>query len=236
MPDAPREPSPAPRAKTGEKSGPQRAMEKLGLRRDIDLALHLPLRYEDETRVSAIADAPDGEPVQVEGIVRECRIELRGRRQLLVRIEDDSDDLLLRFLNFYPSHQKTLAVGARVRVRGEAHAGFFGREMVHPQFKAVDENSPLATALTPEPSSSTTRREKPLPKEKPLPLRSAGSATLHSRVSETATALALWASRKLQHASLRGDTAAAAALPAPPGPSAGISASARTAAAASSWG
>ena len=124
-------------------------MEKLGLRRDIDLALHLPLRYEDETRVSAIADAPDGEPVQVEGIVRECRIELRGRRQLLVRIEDDSDDLLLRFLNFYPSHQKTLAVGARVRVRGEAHAGFFGREMVHPQFKAVDENSPLATALTP---------------------------------------------------------------------------------------
>ena len=149
MPDAPREPSPAPRAKTGEKSGPQRAMEKLGLRRDIDLALHLPLRYEDETRVTAIADAPDGEPVQVEGIVRECRIELRSRRQLLVRIEDDSDDLLLRFLNFYPSHQKTLAVGARVRVRGEAHAGFFGREMVHPQFKAVDENSPLATALTP---------------------------------------------------------------------------------------
>jgi len=105
MPDAPREPSPARGAKTGEKSGPQRALEKLGLRRDIDLALHLPLRYEDETRVTAIADAPDGEPVQVEGIVRECRIELRSRRQLLVRIEDDSGDLLLRFLNFYPSHQ-----------------------------------------------------------------------------------------------------------------------------------
>jgi hypothetical protein len=72
----------------------------------------------------------------------------------------------------------------------------------------------LATALTPEPSSSTTRREKPLPKEKPLPLRSAGRVTLHSRVSETATALALWGSRKLQPASLRGATAAPAALPA----------------------
>ena len=124
-------------------------MEKLGLRRDIDLALHLPLRYEDETRVQAIADSPDGEPVQVEGIVTECRIELRGRRQLLVRLQDDSDSLLLRFLNFYPSHQKTLAVGARVRVRGEARTGFFGREMVHPHFKAVDEHTPLATSLTP---------------------------------------------------------------------------------------
>ncbi|OYU99696.1 MAG: ATP-dependent DNA helicase RecG, partial [Burkholderiales bacterium PBB5] len=123
-------------------------MAKLGLRRDIDLALHLPLRYEDETRVVPIADAPDGEPVQVEGVVTESRIEQRGRRQLVVRVVDDSDSLLLRFLNFYPSH-KTLAVGQRVRVRGEARVGFFGREMVHPHFKAVDEHTPLAQALTP---------------------------------------------------------------------------------------
>ncbi len=140
---------PASTSPPREKSGPQRAMDKLGLHRDIDLALHLPLRYEDETRVVSIADAPDGEPVQVEGVVSECRIEQRGRRQLLVRIADDSDSLLLRFLNFYPSHQKTLAVGARVRVRGEARNGFFGREMVHPVFKAVDAHTPLASALTP---------------------------------------------------------------------------------------
>ncbi len=131
------------------KSAPQRAMEKLGLRRDIDLALHLPIRYEDETRITPIADSPDGEAVQVEGVVSECRIEQRGRRQLLVRLADDSDSLLLRFLNFYPGHQKTLAVGQRVRVRGEARSGFFGREMVHPHFKAVDAGTPLATALTP---------------------------------------------------------------------------------------
>ena len=127
-------------------------MEKLGLRRDIDLALHLPLRYEDETRVTLIADAPDGEPVQVEGTVREARIEARGRRQLVVQltdIHDDSQSLLLRFLHFYPSHQKTFAVGARVRVRGELRHGFFGREMVHPSFKVVDEQTPLASVLTP---------------------------------------------------------------------------------------
>ena len=135
--------------KPDAKSAPQRAMEKLGLRRDIDLALHLPLRFDDETQVTAIANAPDGEPVQVEGKVRESHIELRGRRQLLVRIEDDSDSLLLRFLNFYPSHQKILAVGARLRVRGEPRSGFFGREMVHPQFKAVGADTPLAASLTP---------------------------------------------------------------------------------------
>ncbi|MBC8058891.1 MAG: ATP-dependent DNA helicase RecG, partial [Rhizobiales bacterium] len=65
------------------------------------------------------------------------------------RVHDGHDDLVLRFLHFYPSHQKALAVGNRVRVRGEARGGFFGLEMVHPAFKAVAEDAPLATALTP---------------------------------------------------------------------------------------
>ncbi|HEX7438206.1 MAG TPA: ATP-dependent DNA helicase RecG, partial [Caldimonas sp.] len=59
------------------------------------------------------------------------------------------DDLVLRFLHFYPSHQKALAAGTRVRVRGEARGGFFGLEMVHPSFKSVNAETPLATALTP---------------------------------------------------------------------------------------
>jgi len=132
------------------KSAPQRAMEKLGLVRDIDLALHLPLRYEDETRVTPIAQIRPGESAQVEGTVRDSRVELRSRRQLVVRLEDDAgDELVLRFLHFYPSHQKTLAIGARVRVRGEPRGGFFGLEMVHPSFKAVHEDTPLASTLTP---------------------------------------------------------------------------------------
>ena len=56
---------------------------------------------------------------------------------------------MLRFLHFYPSHQKTLAAGRRVRVRGEARGGFFGLEMVHPAFKAVTDETPLPTSLTP---------------------------------------------------------------------------------------
>ncbi|HZT55824.1 MAG TPA: ATP-dependent DNA helicase RecG, partial [Burkholderiaceae bacterium] len=132
-----------------DKCGPQRALEKLGLVRPIDFALHLPMRYEDETRLLPIASLRDGSVGQVEGMVRDCEVQIRVRRQLVVRIHDGSDDLVLRFLHFYPSHQKALAVGTRVRVRGEARGGFFGLEMVHPTFKAVAEGAPLATALTP---------------------------------------------------------------------------------------
>lgn len=145
----------APVAKA--KSAPLRAMEKLGLHRDIDLALHVPLRYEDETQLTAIDKLHDGVTAQVEGVVQRCEIQLRNRRQLLVTLSDAAGDtLLLRFLHFYPSHQKTLAAGRRVRVRGEARGGFFGLEMVHPSFKAVDGDVPLATSLTPVYPSSAS--------------------------------------------------------------------------------
>ncbi|HQR99450.1 MAG TPA: ATP-dependent DNA helicase RecG [Polaromonas sp.] len=129
------------------KSQPQKALEKLGLRRDIDLALHLPLRYEDETRITRLADARDGDMVQIEAQVTHSEITFRPRRQLRVTVDDGSDTCVLRFINFYPVHQKTLSVGARVRVRGEIRGGFVSREMVHPSFRAA--GGELATALTP---------------------------------------------------------------------------------------
>ena len=139
-----------------EKSAPQKALEKLGLVRDIDLALHLPLRYEDETRLTRLTDARDGEVVQVEGLVTRSDIVLRPRRQLQVTLDDGSDTVLLRFFSFYPNHQKTLAVGQRVRARGELRGGFLGREIVHPSVKGVGEDTPLATTLTPVYPTSAT--------------------------------------------------------------------------------
>ena len=130
-------------------SAPQRALRKLGLVRDIDLALHLPLRYEDETRLVTIASLRDGVAGQVQGTVVDCRVEQRARRQLLVRVDDGSGELLLRLLHFYPSTQKTLAPGTLVRVKGELRVGFFGREMVHPEFRAVQPDTPLPAGLTP---------------------------------------------------------------------------------------
>ena len=126
-----------------------KALEKLGLVRDIDLALHIPLRYEDETRVLPIATLRDGDIAQVEGVVSESRVQFRPRRQLVVTMQDESGDLVLRFLHFYPSHQKTLASGRRVRVRGEARGGFLGLEMVHPSFRVVTAETPLPSCLTP---------------------------------------------------------------------------------------
>ena len=90
-------------------SAPQKALRKLGLVRPIDLALHLPLRYEDETRIVRLADAREGQTVQVEGTVTHSEISLGPRRQLLVTLDDGSDTCTLRFFSFYPSHQKALA-------------------------------------------------------------------------------------------------------------------------------
>ncbi|MDP1646916.1 MAG: ATP-dependent DNA helicase RecG [Rubrivivax sp.] len=139
----------APKPPQDKLSAPARALRKLGLARDIDLALHLPMRYVDETRIVPIATLRDGDTAQVQGTVRECRVETRTRRQLVVRLADDSGELVLRLVHFYPSHQKTLAVGHLVRARGEVRGGFFGREMVHPEFRAVAADTALPQALTP---------------------------------------------------------------------------------------
>lgn len=140
-------------ATSGKSSSPRNRLAKLGLQRDIDLVLHLPLRYEDETRMLSIAEAMDraglGEPAQVEGVVTHNEVAFRPRRQLVVRIADDTGELTLRFLNFYGSQTKQMAEGVRLRVRGEIRGGFFGAEMVHPTVKPVSEDTPLPDRLTP---------------------------------------------------------------------------------------
>ncbi len=128
-------------------SAAQKALHKLGLRRDIDLALHLPLRYEDETRITRLAEACEGQWVQVEGVVTACEVTQRPRRQLLVTLDDGSDTVTLRFFTFYPQHHKSLAVGERVRARGELRGGFMGWTLLHPAFRSAD--APLPVGLTP---------------------------------------------------------------------------------------
>ena len=124
-------------------------LERLGIHRDFDFVLHLPLRYEDETRITPIASASSGTPVQVEGSVRSTKIAYRPRRQLVCRIGDASGEAVLRFFNFYGSQAKALAPGATVRAFGEMRAGFFGGEMIHPRFRVLRGPAPLPEALTP---------------------------------------------------------------------------------------
>jgi ATP-dependent DNA helicase RecG len=148
MPEA-RPAKTAANSPTEKVSGPVRAMHKLGLRRDIDIALHLPMRYVDETRLSPIASLRDGDVAQVQARVLDCRVETRSRRQLVVRLADDTGELVMRLLHFYPAQQKALAAGQCVRARGEVRQGFFGREMVHPEFRSVAADAPLPSVLTP---------------------------------------------------------------------------------------
>ena len=128
-------------------SAPQKALRKLGLVRPIDLALHLPLRYEDETRIVRLRDARDGDTVQIEGEVTHQEVTFRPRRQLLVSVNDGIDTAVLRFFNFYPSQQKQMAVGTRIRARGELRGGFAGLTMMHPTVRAA--GGALPQALTP---------------------------------------------------------------------------------------
>jgi ATP-dependent DNA helicase RecG len=123
--------------------------EKLGLRSGFDFVLHLPLRYEDETALTAPQSAPQGRPVSVEAKVLKAQIVYRPKRQLIVHAEG----LVLRFFNFYPSQlkqfQRAAEQGLHVRAYGEVRPGFFGAEMAHPRYRIVPEGEPLPQTLTP---------------------------------------------------------------------------------------
>ena len=140
-------PSEPPSGAVRPLSMPQKALRKMGLLRPVDLALHLPFRYEDETRISRLSEARDGEVVQIEAVVQSCNVVFKPRRQLQAVVDDGSDTCTLRFFNFYPNMQKALEVGRHVRLRGEVRGGFMGRTMMHPTVQAA--GAALATALTP---------------------------------------------------------------------------------------
>lgn len=124
-------------------------LAKLHIHNEWDLLLHLPLRYEDETHITPIADAPFGSPCQVEGTVVLQEVQFRPRKQLIVRIKDSQGSTLnLRFIHFYPSQQKQLAEGKTIRAVGEIKQGFFGAEMIHPKIRDASNNA-LAESLTP---------------------------------------------------------------------------------------
>lgn len=124
-------------------------LQKLGISKTQDLLLHLPLRYMDETRITAIRDLRLGDTVQIEGEIIHAEVTYKPRKALIARIEDASGQLTLRFLHFYPSQIAALKVGSKLRAYGEVRHGFFGYEMVHPQCKTVSEKTTVAETLTP---------------------------------------------------------------------------------------
>ena len=114
------------------------SLGKLGLTRVQDLWFHLPLRYEDKTRVTAIADLRAGERAQVEGVVEAVERGFRYRPQLKVAIGDASGQaLLLRFFHFNRAQAEQLVPGTRLLCYGEVRHAAQGLEMVHPSYQRL---------------------------------------------------------------------------------------------------
>lgn len=121
--------------------------ERLGLTTPESLILHLPLRYEDETQIQDIAALRPGMSAQVEGEIVRSDVILKPRRQLTAVLRDDTAEVGLRWLTFYPSQQAQMQAGKRWRVRGEVRGGLYGYELIHPRISTP--GAPLSVALTP---------------------------------------------------------------------------------------
>ena len=124
-------------------------LARIGIFNRFDLVLHLPLRYEDETKITKISTLSHGDCAQVEGEITHSEIVFRPRRHLVCRLKDNSGVLTLRFINFYPSQQKQLEVGKKIRAMGEVRISHLGAEMVHPRCHITRDDAPLKEAFTP---------------------------------------------------------------------------------------
>ncbi len=122
-------------------------LERLGLISAHDLILHLPLRYEDETEIMPIATLRPGRSAQIEATVIRSDASYQPRRQLTAVVQDDTGEIGLRWLTFYPNQQQQMQVGRRWRIRGEVRSGMHGYEIIHPKVTVAD--SVLPAALTP---------------------------------------------------------------------------------------
>ncbi len=123
-------------------------LNKLGLHTLHDLLLHFPIRYEDETSITPIAEAMIGQHLQFEGEVVHAEVSYKPRKSLTAMLADETGQISLRFLHFYPSTINSVAVGEQVRVFGEVRSGYFGYELVHPKVRKGG-GKPLPQQLTP---------------------------------------------------------------------------------------
>ncbi|WP_394426223.1 ATP-dependent DNA helicase RecG [Vreelandella stevensii] len=125
-------------------------LARLGVERVSDLLFHLPLRYQDRTRLTPIGHLRAGQEAVVEGEVTASDVVKGRRRSLLVRLRDGSGILSLRFFHFSPAQQQQLRPGATVRAFGEARAGATGLEIYHPEYRlSGSSDTPVEEYYTP---------------------------------------------------------------------------------------
>jgi ATP-dependent DNA helicase RecG len=138
--------------------GPRSAerLARVGVRSVQDLLLHLPSRYEDRTQVIAIDALQPGDQALVEAVVEHSEIRMGRRRSLLVLVSDGSGSLLLRFFHFSAAQQANLKSGVMLRCYGEVRRGPSSLEIVHPEYKRVDEDAEANSEASLTPIYPTT--------------------------------------------------------------------------------
>ena len=126
-------------------------LTKVGLENLQDVLFHLPLRYQDRTRVVPIGELRPGQDAVIEGVVSGADVSMGKRRSLLVRLGDGTGSLSLRFYHFSNAQKEALKRGTHLRCYGEARPGASGLEIYHPEYRALtgDEPVPVEQTLTP---------------------------------------------------------------------------------------
>ncbi|MGE4596376.1 MAG: ATP-dependent DNA helicase RecG [Methylophilaceae bacterium] len=124
-------------------------LKKLGIRTELDLLLHLPSRYLDETKLKSINEIRPGELSQIQGWIIKSEVTYGSRKSLVVYIKDKTGELRIRFLNFYSSQVKQFVNGKFIRVIGEVKTYSLFYEMVHPLYKIIEEGTPLPDSYSP---------------------------------------------------------------------------------------
>lgn len=113
-------------------------LARVGVENLQDLLFHLPLRYQDRTRITPIGAAREGADVVIEGEVRLADIAFGKRRSLVCRVQDSSGTISLRFFYFSAAQKNNLTPGTRLRCYGEVRRGASGLEIYHPEYQQLD--------------------------------------------------------------------------------------------------
>ena len=136
-------------------------LQKLGLCTLQDLIFHLPLRYEDRTRVYPIGSLRPGMTVLITGKVEFLDVLPRGRKSLVCRISDGTGFINLRFFHFSASQHNALKPGTSISCFAEVRNAFAGLEMVHPEYKVIAHPDDCITESRLTPGLSADRRAQP---------------------------------------------------------------------------
>ncbi|HDR1045280.1 TPA: ATP-dependent DNA helicase RecG [Pasteurella multocida] len=129
---------------------------RIGIHNLQDLLFHLPIRYEDRTRITPIHDLRPDAYATIEGLVQTCEVQFGKRPILNVSLSDGTSKIMLRFFNFNSGMKNSLQPGARVKAFGEVKRGRFMAEIHHPEYQIIRDNAPLILEETLTPIYSTT--------------------------------------------------------------------------------